>query len=298
VKKDQASATARLIAGTVVYGTYAPHGPRPSAASVEACRGFLRADAAGKRFLRSIDSRPGRWLWRHIESALGPGFSVHVARRKLWIEATARRAIEEGYRQVVVIGAGLDALGTVLAREQTASRIIELDHPATQRVKAAALSAAGAAGIELLPVDLSTTTLHEALGVNSARPRLSADDTVVIAEGLLMYMPEEKVALLLGQIASLPVPRIRAVLTFIERIGDRPPEFRPSSALTRVWLKTRGEPFLWGASQGDAGALFARCGLEVKAMRGEDELAELYPSPSPMLRGEVVVEAARDRPPA
>src|ERR1700727_1258669 len=66
---------------------------------------------------------------------------LFIAMRSRFAEDSARRAIEKGVRQILVLGAGLDTFAYRL--EPTADlRIFELDHPATQAEKRRRLSGA------------------------------------------------------------------------------------------------------------------------------------------------------------
>ena len=67
-----------------------------------------------------------------------------VAMRSRFAEDSARRAIEAGVRQILVLGAGLDTFAYRL-EPCDGLRVFELDHPATQRDKRARLLQAGVA---------------------------------------------------------------------------------------------------------------------------------------------------------
>ncbi len=62
------------------------------------------------------------------------GLRFFVAMRSRFAEDSARRAIENGVRQIVVLGAGLDTFAYRLEQRE-GLRVFELDHPATQRDK-------------------------------------------------------------------------------------------------------------------------------------------------------------------
>src|SRR3984957_644123 len=66
---------------------------------------------------------------------------LFIAMRSRFAEDSARRAIEKGVREILVLGAGLDTFAYRL--ELTPDlRIFELDHPATQAEKRSRLRAA------------------------------------------------------------------------------------------------------------------------------------------------------------
>src|SRR4051812_38654810 len=79
------------------------------------------------------------------------GLVDHCELRSLSIDAVARAALRRGTKQLVILGAGLDARAWRLPEAQSA-RTFEIDHPATQRYKRA--RAGHATGeLHFVPVD-------------------------------------------------------------------------------------------------------------------------------------------------
>jgi methyltransferase (TIGR00027 family) len=90
---------------------------------------------------------------------------VFVALRSRIAEEVARKAIGEGARQVVVLGAGLDTFAC-RAPPVADLAVYEVDHPATQAEKRRRLSAAGVAApahLRFAPCDFERQGLAEAL---------------------------------------------------------------------------------------------------------------------------------------
>src|SRR5690606_11566638 len=78
-------------------------------AGLEAC------GDAGTRMLRRADSAGGRTLLRLVEAAVLPGIAAHYRWRKRRVRRWVHEAVEAGARQLLVLGAGLDALGPCMA---------------------------------------------------------------------------------------------------------------------------------------------------------------------------------------
>src|ERR1700677_2967112 len=72
------------------------------------------------------------------------GLRSFVPNRSHFAEEAARRAIGEGARQIVVLGAGLDTFAYRLEPSE-GLRVFEVDHPATQAEKRRRLAATGIA---------------------------------------------------------------------------------------------------------------------------------------------------------
>lgn len=284
----RASSTARLIAASIVRAAYEDTAPRPDADAVLWSRRLLRATFTGRALLSSVDSAVGRFVWRQIERAIAPGLVQHFQRRKAWIEERVRAARGDGYTQLVVLGAGFDTLGLRLASSKDPMNVVELDHPATQSLKRGVFESFDAP-VTLVPADLANEASFDA-AMRAGAMDLTRS-TVLIVEGLLMYLGPDAVEQLLRASARIKTPRLLLIATFMERMGDEPARFRRSSALADLWLRQRGEPFRWGASRGEAESLLNRCGFDVLEMVDERTLAERWPGEA--LEGEVLVLAAR-----
>jgi methyltransferase (TIGR00027 family) len=178
-----------------------------------------------------------------------PGILLHYALRKKCIAELVRLALANGVAQVVILGAGFDPLSSELQGEFPTARFWEIDHPATQRHKVQACSKIGIERVHFVAVDLSAVGLdREALissGFDPAKP------TFWIAEGLLMYFPAEIVSSLIRTLDSLSAPESQLAFTFMEKQADGQIRFDSQTKLVTCWLRTHGEPFLWGATRSD-----------------------------------------------
>lgn len=194
-----------------------------------------------KRLESLATQRWFRALVNFAERLVLPGIQLHYIVRKRFLEDAVRCAIEEGFVQVVVLGAGLDTLALRLHREFPRVSFIELDHPATQRVKRRALTARE---VQFAEADLARESLHDALPrCDSFTP---AADTIFVAEGLLMYLDAPRVSALFDAVKACGTGRRRFVFTFMERRESGGIRFAKSSPLVGLWLRLRGEPFRWG----------------------------------------------------
>ena len=128
---------------------------------------------------------------------------LFIAMRSRFAEDSARRAIEEGVRQILVMGAGLDTFAYRLEPTQD-MRVFELDHPATQaekRRRLAHASIAEPAHVAYVAHDFehgSIVGALEAAGFDSRKR------TFVLWLGVTPYLTEEAVFATLGGLARLP----------------------------------------------------------------------------------------------
>lgn len=134
---------------------------------------------------------------------LGPRLRWFIAARSRIAEDALRVAVEQGARQLVVLGAGLDTLAyrTDLAGRL---RIIEIDHPATQAWKREKLSDAAIAvpdTLAFIPFDFERQMLADALGASG----FDHDARTFFSWlGVVPYLTEQAVLLTLALIAGLP----------------------------------------------------------------------------------------------
>lgn len=287
MKAGQASTTAKVIAASTLLLASEPAGRAlvaPGAA--ELCRCFLSTSAAD-RLLAASATRPWtRWMWRALERLTHPGITRHYALRKRWIELQCRAALGQGVRRVIVIGAGLDTLALRLAPHWPDVDWIELDHPATQAFKRGGLARGGIGlprNLALHAVDLAASPLPAFL-MGDSRP------TLVIIEGVLMYLEEAQVAALLReQVRALSVLPVRLVFSHMVRWEDGRSGFRPSSALIDRWLAWRSEPFKWAIPAQALAGWLREQGFSVLARAEPPFPLEGWVGPDCALKGENLV---------
>jgi methyltransferase (TIGR00027 family) len=135
------------------------------------------------------------------------GLRSFIAVRSRFAEESARRAIGEGARQIVVLGAGLDTFAYRLEAGQ-GLRVFEVDHPATQAEKRRRLAAAGIAApahLTFTPCDFERDALGEALRAVGFDPDRRA---FFIWLGVVPYLTEAAIFSTLGFIAGLPAGEV------------------------------------------------------------------------------------------
>lgn len=284
---DRPSMTACVVAGATLAAFNRALAPTPSSEGVALTRRLLCAGFAGRLFVKSLDSGVGLLLWRWVERLAAPGFVQHIARRKAWIERACRVALAEGYQRVVIMGAGFDTLGPRLAIEAVAE-VIELDHPATQQAKVSALGAESRMPA-MISIDLASQLPGKVVGAHGDG---GTRCTFMIIEGVLMYLPMDRVEHLLDDLAAMPCVGLRVAMTFMECGSGEKPGFKPRPALVSAWLRLVGEPFRWGATREQFATMLRQRGFEILDLAGGHDLERLWPGERLIGETAVLVERA------
>jgi len=214
----------------------------------------------------AVDARTVRWarstrmvsVYEAFDRML-PGQFEAFAQRKAFCERQVREGIGEGASQILVLGAGYDTMGWRLAPEFPSVRFFEIDHPATARFKMRGIAAMGQRdNLYLIAADLSERKLEDVLKTNELWRQ--GGRTVIIAEGLVMYLPSEAVRDLFCQCAVIAGVGSRIAFSYIPTGVDGRPDAGPWTGLM-LWLqKIIGEPWLWSIRPEELGAFLQQTG--------------------------------------
>ena len=245
MRKDTPSTTARKVALNVVT-----LGSKPGmeevlpAGLVETTAELLVASGAASRAAVRFSRRRFAVSIYEAFDWMMPGQFEAFAHRKAFCERQVREGIEGGATQVLVLGAGYDTIGWRLAPQFAGVEFFEIDHPATARLKAAGVGVMGPRdNLHLIAEDLSERRLVDVLGADRSWDPKTA--TVIVAEGLLMYLPPEAVEDLFDQCRAITGPGSRMAFTYVGSGDDGRPDAGPRTGLVLRILRATGEPWLW-----------------------------------------------------
>ena len=192
-----------------------------------------------------------------------------VALRSRAIDTSWSEAYRKGVRQLVILGAGLDARAYRLPELDGAS-VFEVDHPATQEVKrerARALRSAAAAHT-YVPMDFRRDDLGRALRGAGVR---ADESSHVIWEGVTHYLPHSITAATLASLASMTTAGSQLVATYAE------PEMGRHASMLRDWiLRWAGEPHIGLLERAHMARLLEDAGWRVRTDEGLDDLAQRF----------------------
>jgi methyltransferase (TIGR00027 family) len=131
------------------------------------------------------------WLFRlFIRHFFPNGIYEYVIARTKYFDAVFTEAIEQGFDQIVILGAGFDSRALRFNRLNRGTRIFELDAPTTQREKLKAYELKKLVipeNLVFIPIDFN----QESLAQKTAQAGFVAGRTsLFLLEGVTMYLSQ------------------------------------------------------------------------------------------------------------
>ena len=245
MRKDKPSRTALKVALNIVTLGAKPGMDRilPPGTLQATEKLLVASGATGARTVRWARSQRMVSVYEAFDWML-PGQFEAFAHRKAFCERQVRDGIGAGATQVLVLGAGYDTMGWRLAPEFSGVNFFEIDHPATARLKARGIDAMGQRdNLCLIAEDLGQQKLTDILKTNVSWDQSA--QTVIIAEGLVMYLLPEAVRDLFCQCAAIAGTGSRIAFSYIPTGADGRPDAGRWTGLM-LWLQNAaGEPWNW-----------------------------------------------------
>jgi methyltransferase (TIGR00027 family) len=219
--------------------------------------------------LRLARRHPGATAAVHlIADTVSRGRSRHLALRTRAIDDATEHAIREGARQLVIVGAGLDARAYRLEALRN-TMVFEVDHPSTQAWKRARVRelAPVARAVKFVESDFERDDLRERLGAAGHDP---GQRTVFIWEGVTMYLSGAAVELVLRGLRASSAKGSTVLATYFE------PQASPFARGLSAVLRGVSEPVLSRFTPSEIASLFARYELDAVDDAGDPEWSQRY----------------------
>ncbi|MDD1763644.1 MAG: class I SAM-dependent methyltransferase [Methanobacteriaceae archaeon] len=131
-----------------------------------------------------------------------PGLSSSIIARVRYFDDFVKKSIDEGVKQLVILGAGYDTRAYRIERLKDKVKVFEVDHPNTQSFKKEKIKEIFGSlpdHVTYVSIDFETGKLSQMLFENGYDKSLQ---TLFIMEGLIMYIPPESVDETLNFIAK------------------------------------------------------------------------------------------------
>jgi len=174
-----------------------------------------------------------------------PGVMGNLWCRTRFIDDAFRGALEEGFEQFVMLGAGLDTRAYRLVNTPDVL-VFEVDHPSTQAWKRKAIERLApdrASRVRFVPVDFDHDDLGDAMAAAGFN---RGTRTFFVWEGVTQYLTSEAVDATVRYVSGSAIPGSRLVFTYVDRaIIDGSADERIGAAL-RAELDRHEEPWRFG----------------------------------------------------
>jgi methyltransferase (TIGR00027 family) len=249
--------------------------------AVESTRRLMTAAGLLKPWHLSLfRSRAYRLFARWLERRMMPGQFLHVALRKRFIDDETRAGIAQGATQVLSAGAGFDTLCLRLAEEFPDVTFVEVDHPATQAAKRGGVEALGPIppNFHLHSADLAGAGLEEALAAVDTWRRDA--QSVVVAEGLLMYLDEADVCRFLEAVRRNVAAGSRLLFTYMQADERGRLLLGKLGWLALASLEVVGEPLRWGVRKAALEPFLQRHEFALESSSSPADLRSRYLKPA------------------
>ena len=270
VKQNTPSATALLIAKSqLLLADEALFAGIVDRTRANFYRRFVEA-AIGTPWHLTLVNR--NWL-KFIQRISLPGLYLHYALRKRCIEQVTREFLETAQiQQVVGIAGGFDPLLAMLCEQFKKVEFFELDHPATQQAKRAALQSIN--NLTLLPIDLTNQSVFDVLHGTAFSPE---KPTLFIAEGITMYLDEQEIRRFFGHIQSCTVAdNCFFLFTYMNKQSSGSIQFESATKWVEWWLWLKKEVFKWGIATEDLPDFLSAMGYRFVRVFDADSLTKEY----------------------
>ena len=237
------------IAGLRAYETNLPEG-----------EGVFRDPYAEYFFPEEIRKMAKDPAWVRAEHAkneqIMPGVNGAIVARIRFIDESLADAIQEGFKQLVIVGAGYDTRAYRVKGVKENLAVFEVDHPLTQEIKVKTIEAILGAlpeHVTYVPVIFGENQLGQCLLERGYRRDMK---TLFIIEGMLMYIPAPAVDSLLSFISRASAPGSALVADyFATSVIDGTSPLQEAKVL-RKFVESEGAPLQFGIQKNSSETFF------------------------------------------
>jgi len=220
--------------------------------------------------LAQIDTFSNDGPWILLENRL------FLCLRARHVEERLAAAYARGVRQYVILGAGLDSFAWRQPEGLEDLSIFEVDHPSTQRWKAARLDSLGwpvPTNTELVECDFEKQTASEALGATRFDPSQPA---VVSWMGVIYYLERATADLALRDLAGIMAPGSELIFDSMFPWDELPKRYHEIREAMGQFLKGAGEPHINRYSRNEIIDSALAAGFSRASLAETKDLVEAY----------------------
>jgi len=208
------------------------------------------------------------------------GIYEYVIARTKYMDEIFKGALESGFDQILIFGAGFDSRAIRFAENNFKTKIFELDSSHTQRAKIRQLSKRKIHVPDntiFIPVDFSTDSVDEKLELSGFRRNKT---TLFVMEGLIMYLNKEAVNNLFELIHKIARPKSIVVFDYIYASVLRRENIYYGEKNIYEKVNSVHESWLFGIEKGEIQNFLNKHKLKLREHFDSDDLERRYFSQS------------------
>ncbi len=203
--------------------------------------------------------------------------TTNVLSRARYTEDTLEKAVSQGVKQYVILGAGLDTFAFRRSDLMEQLEVFEVDHPATQGFKLHRIAESGwkhPAKLHFVPIDFTKENLSTALTRSSSYdPKVKSFFSWL---GVTMYLTREEVSATFRSITNIAPWGSEVVFDYLDTDAFIPEKSSPQMKQKREIFQKIGEPMLTGFNPLTLDEYLEKLGLRLNENLSPDDIERLY----------------------
>ena len=197
--------------------------------------------------------------------------------RARYAEDALKKAIKNGVKQYVILGAGMDTFAFRQPEMMEHLEMFEVDHPATQKFKLDRLAELGwkhPAKLHFISIDFTKESLTTALTSSSSYdPKVK---TFFNWLGVTYFLTQEEVFTTFRSIREIAPANSTIVFDYLDTDAFIPEKSSPQMQKTLEYLRKIGEPMITGFNPSTLAEELASLGFSLKENLSPVDIEEHY----------------------
>lgn len=199
-----------------------------------------------------------------------------ILSRARFTEDTLEKAVQQGIRQYVILGAGLDTFAFRQPEWAEHLQVLEADHPAMQSFKRQCLAELGwkqPVNLHFIPVNFTCDDLAALLNQPPYNPQLK---TLFSWLGVTMYLTREQIGDILKAVHAITRSGSCVVFDYLDSDAFNNEKAAKRTQAGMMMARQAGEPMITGFDAEDLQVYLKLFGFTVTEHLGPQDLQELY----------------------
>jgi methyltransferase (TIGR00027 family) len=210
------------------------------------------------------------------EKIIPRGLYEYAIARTKYIDSVFQSSIQDGFRQVVILGSGFDSRGIRFQNPDSAIKIFELDAPVTQndkirRLKKRVIRVPDT--VRFVPIDFDRESTADALARSGFE---KGTKTLFLMEGLLMYLSVRAVNSIFQFLQSSSGRGSEVVFDYVNGSALREENRNRGEEEAYQYVEKAGESLHSGFENRELGNFLTGYGFSIEENLDSDKLNGMY----------------------